>query len=932
LAKEPSITSVSSGFSSAETLNNNFEEVKAAFRNTISRDGSSPNNMNADFDMNSNDILNVKTLGADTVNIGGVAMSLSTLNTSVSNSQRFLTPSATDPSLRDDGSALVIGDLYFNTAEEEMRLWTGSAFVPLNSASITVDTFTGDNSTVAFTLSQTVLNENNTLVYINGVVSHKSAYSISGTTLTFSVAPGSSAAIEVVIYDLQAVDTAFTVVTNRTELKAAGTSSVQFFDENLWWYDSSVSSGTYSADTQEGIYVSPTGSGSGAWVRQYDNGTINPRWFGAAGDGSTDDATAILACLEAASGKVIDGEGLTYRLDSLLTGTKENFTVKNATFDLSNVSAPAGFRFTGSVGTSTNVSAAITRGARSIPVADSSIFTVDQFVWLASTSEFYATTGSVVLGFFAKIKSIDNSTQVTLYEDVNYPFAYSSPGDITLAPATLKQNICFDSVKFIGAGAGSQTALRLILCEDPVVKNCSFEYLDYIATSFDQSVNCLAYGVDVRYARATGLAYGVVVENGSYSVQINKGFGQDLRHYVSVGNNGGVNRYISVDGNHVVNAVDGGIDSHPACDFFSVTYNTIEGAAVMPTGDGIVCQAPNFICTGNTIQAPTRHGILYQPLSRLGSPSASFSNNYIDRGPEPVAWVTGTAYIVGDKVTESGVVYTCEVAHTSGTFATDLAAGKWSTSSIAGINIVNTGDVDLKGLSISHNTVKGGFTNSISIDADTSDIFSVVVSGNTLIDSDTNGISFSCSTGKFVDKGTVFGNVVTGAGAGSGIIFAGTGTGKIKNVICSDNVIDGFIFGVRFSLCEDSSAIHNHMLNISADPFQTDSSCSGIQIIPLKHTNPQTFSSGVAFAMEEDDTDLIFDRSATVALTLMDAAVLTGHELRVKTLQAQTVVSATPNVCPSDSATPGTAILPATAGSWAMLKSDGTNWVIMMEG
>ncbi len=41
------------------------------------------------------------------------------------------------------------------------------------------------------------------------------------------------------------------------------------------------------------------------------------------------------------------------------------------------------------------------------------------------------------------------------------------------------------------------------------------------------------------------------------------------------------------------------------------------------------------------------------------------------------AWVTGTAYALKDVVTQSSVTYICAVAHTSGTFATDLAAVKW---------------------------------------------------------------------------------------------------------------------------------------------------------------------------------------------------------------------------------------------------------------
>ncbi len=40
-------------------------------------------------------------------------------------------------------------------------------------------------------------------------------------------------------------------------------------------------------------------------------------------------------------------------------------------------------------------------------------------------------------------------------------------------------------------------------------------------------------------------------------------------------------------------------------------------------------------------------------------------------------WVTSTSYTVGIVVTNSGSSYFCLVAHTSGTFATDLAAGKW---------------------------------------------------------------------------------------------------------------------------------------------------------------------------------------------------------------------------------------------------------------
>lgn len=44
----------------------------------------------------------------------------------------------------------------------------------------------------------------------------------------------------------------------------------------------------------------------------------------------------------------------------------------------------------------------------------------------------------------------------------------------------------------------------------------------------------------------------------------------------------------------------------------------------------------------------------------------------------PSVWTTATSYSVRDSVVFSTKFYKCIVAHTSGTFATDLAAAKWS--------------------------------------------------------------------------------------------------------------------------------------------------------------------------------------------------------------------------------------------------------------
>ena len=71
MAKKPTITTVSSGYYSTETMNANFTELRDAFDNTVSLDGSVPNAMNADLDLNGNDILNVNTIDVQDFSVNG---------------------------------------------------------------------------------------------------------------------------------------------------------------------------------------------------------------------------------------------------------------------------------------------------------------------------------------------------------------------------------------------------------------------------------------------------------------------------------------------------------------------------------------------------------------------------------------------------------------------------------------------------------------------------------------------------------------------------------------------------------------------------------------------------------------------------------------------------------------------------------------------
>src|SRR5210317_1085856 len=76
-------------------------------------------------------------------------------------------------------------------------------FVSVQGA-IKLDSFTGDNSTVTFATGASIIDENNTQVYIDGVYQSKDNYTTSGSNITFSTAPGTGAIIEVV--HIKAID------------------------------------------------------------------------------------------------------------------------------------------------------------------------------------------------------------------------------------------------------------------------------------------------------------------------------------------------------------------------------------------------------------------------------------------------------------------------------------------------------------------------------------------------------------------------------------------------------------------------------------------------------------------------------------------------------------------------------------------------------
>ena len=104
----------------------------------------------------------------------------------------------------DRSASPIAGDLRFNTDTDKLEIFNGSEFKAVakeGNISITQDSFTGDGSTTAFTMSTSVTsNQTQRIIVAVGNVYQNpaSAYTLSGTTITFTSPPGNAETITVI--------------------------------------------------------------------------------------------------------------------------------------------------------------------------------------------------------------------------------------------------------------------------------------------------------------------------------------------------------------------------------------------------------------------------------------------------------------------------------------------------------------------------------------------------------------------------------------------------------------------------------------------------------------------------------------------------------------------------------------------------------------
>lgn len=117
-------------------------------------------------------------------------------------------PKAADPVARDDGSPLQKGDVYFNTTVNQLRFFDAGAWrsVTDQALNISFKSFTGNGVVTTFVLDAAPGVAHNLFVEVAGALKKPAVdYTVSGTVLTFAVAPANAVTINTWIFGTTAV-------------------------------------------------------------------------------------------------------------------------------------------------------------------------------------------------------------------------------------------------------------------------------------------------------------------------------------------------------------------------------------------------------------------------------------------------------------------------------------------------------------------------------------------------------------------------------------------------------------------------------------------------------------------------------------------------------------------------------------------------------
>lgn len=755
MTKTPIIKTIDPGFGMLSSINENFEALKEGFENTLSRDGSTPNAMNADLDMDSNDIINAGVVSVDKILVKGKEI---VLDLDLSEAISILNQATTMVKytlVAEEGQTELLKD----HTGADIFAYSGTAHIEIDAfGSLTPKTDYTINEEYRISLTEPLLKDQIVRVTVFPRFTNSEAQTLVTETL--------EARDEAVAAALDAASAATDAVTEVvTEAVGSSPQSWADFVNFLPYQDGKVVSFNgvqFVRDRSANITGLPTGAG---WE---PFGRVTPEHFGALG-GATNDAVAFQRAVDYSA-----SVGVQMQVDKLL---KVNTTINiPSNLDL-RFGAKGGIDYStallssfmfyaaGTFSNLTNLAVNAEMGAEFITVANASAFAVDDLIRIRSEETWGAGSGGVPSGEMHYIASI-NGNVIGLRDRLYYGYALADAAAIEKVNTV--KNITIDGGLFIGAGPrpiSNQRCMGFHACENLRIRNNKTFRFGLHNIEIGNSVKVYVTGNELGHIlQADQNSYGVTLFNATQWVTISNNHFAMCRGGVSSGGSSGSYgqvRNVAVTGNTFYGILGGAVRSHRGAENWTITGNSIQAGedTIRPGNEGILFRGVSCTISGNSIYNISGRAIRIaaQAVGNTRKTNAAISGNVIVNCGRQGIVVETDAEVPG---------------------------------------------AEINGISITGNTIKNWGTYiaiaAIDIDAGGGNISNISITGNTATEpnrANCRGISIRSRTNK-VASGTITGNTVESFGNETIMLTQDEG-GTCGNFAISGNRAFGGTYGIR---------------------------------------------------------------------------------------------------------------------------------------
>lgn len=349
---------------------------------------------------------------------------------------------------------------------------------------------------------------------------------------------------------------------------------------------------------------------------------VLPQWFGAVADGVTDCASAIQASIDSATanneiffspGTYLVRDEIDIKSNTIIRGVGMGAVIKSGMTQGSNLNL---FNVEGAAVGTTTLTAAPATASRVLTIASTTGINANDYIWIVESDTW---------GMLHRVKSVDSSTQITLFEVIGFPWQI---GD-TVHYGDWATNTTIKDIKFLGTQLSNEKTtsryedhgVNIQKAHHVNVSNCFFENLGSRAVMMidraseciiteNRIVQCYDRAIESHVKTSGNVIANNVIEGGLAGVGVH-GIGtvckgntcKGVFGYDSSDNNrgwgiiGGDNHYCVIDGNTIVGALTAGISLGSGC-----YYTTINNNAISLAGEnGIFVYGGHIKITNNMV-------------------------------------------------------------------------------------------------------------------------------------------------------------------------------------------------------------------------------------------------------------------------------------------------------------------------------------------